>query len=144
EFEPSPNGLCRIGGIDIPHDFKFKGHSDADIVLHALTDAILGAIGEGDIGQLFPPSDMQWKNADSEIFVAEAIRRMHEKGGRLINADIAVIAEAPKIGPHREAMQNRSAQICGVSPSRIGIKATTSEQMGYIGRREGAVAQAVA
>jgi 2-C-methyl-D-erythritol 4-phosphate cytidylyltransferase/2-C-methyl-D-erythritol 2,4-cyclodiphosphate synthase len=144
EFEPSHNGLCRIGGVDIPHDFKFKGHSDADIVLHALTDAILGAISEGDIGQLFPPSDMQWKNADSEIFVKEAIRRMELKGGKLINADIVVIAEAPKIGPHRETMQQRIADMCGISPSRIGIKATTSEQMGYIGRHEGAVAQAVA
>jgi 2-C-methyl-D-erythritol 4-phosphate cytidylyltransferase / 2-C-methyl-D-erythritol 2,4-cyclodiphosphate synthase len=144
EFEPSPNGLIRLGGIDIPHPEKLKGHSDADVILHALTDALLGTIGEGDIGQLFPPSDMQWKNADSEIFLKEAARRIAAKGGKIINADITVICETPKIGPHRESMQKRISDILGLTPSRIGLKATTSEGLGFTGRREGIVAQAVA
>lgn len=143
-FDPAPAKSTRLGGIDIPHNRKLLGHSDADVVLHALTDALLGTIGSGDIGQLFPPSDAQWKNADSEIFVKEAVRRVRSKDGRIVNADITVIAEAPKIGPHREAMQQRIAGMLGIEPNRVGIKATTSEGLGFTGRGEGIVAHAVA
>lgn len=143
-FDTVPAENIRLGGVDIAHTRKLLGHSDADVILHALTDALLGAIGEGDIGQLFPPSDMQWKNADSAIFLIEARRRVEEKGGRIINADITVIAEEPKIGPHRIAMQERIAELLGVTPDRVGVKATTSEGLGFTGRREGIAAQAVA
>lgn len=143
-FDPAPAQSIRLGGVDIAHTRKLLGHSDADVILHALTDALLGTIGEGDIGQLFPPSDMQWKNADSAIFLIEARRRVEEKGGRIANADITVIAEEPKIGPHRIAMQVRIAELLGITPDRVGIKATTSEGLGFTGRREGIVAQAVA
>jgi 2-C-methyl-D-erythritol 4-phosphate cytidylyltransferase/2-C-methyl-D-erythritol 2,4-cyclodiphosphate synthase len=143
-FDPAPASVIRLGGIDIPHDRKLLGHSDADVILHALTDALLGTIGEGDIGQLFPPSDMRWKNADSEIFVAEAVRRVRTRGGKIIHADITLIAEAPKIGPHREKMLTRIAAMLGLTPDRVGLKATTSEGLGFTGRKEGIVAQAVA
>jgi 2-C-methyl-D-erythritol 4-phosphate cytidylyltransferase/2-C-methyl-D-erythritol 2,4-cyclodiphosphate synthase len=143
-FDPAPATKIRLGGIDIPYHQKLLGHSDADVVLHALTDALLGTIGDGDIGQLFPPSDAQWKNADSEIFLKEAVRRVRARDGQIIHADITLIAEAPKIGPHREAMQARIARMLGISPDRVGLKATTSEGLGFTGRKEGIVAQAVA
>jgi 2-C-methyl-D-erythritol 4-phosphate cytidylyltransferase/2-C-methyl-D-erythritol 2,4-cyclodiphosphate synthase len=142
-FDPAPATQIRLGGIDIPHERKLLGHSDADVILHAVTDAILGAIGEGDIGQLFPPSDMQWKNADSSIFVKEALRRVQAKGGRIVNVDITLIAETPKIGPHRERMLARLSEILEMEQARIGLKATTSEGLGFTGRKEGIVAQAV-
>ncbi len=141
-FEPGDHVvLC---GIHIPHDASLAGHSDADVALHALTDAILGAIGEGDIGQIFPPSDDQWKDASSDIFLVEAMNRLARRGGRLMNADITIICEAPKIGPHREAMRQRVADILETEIGRISVKATTSEQLGFTGRREGIAAQAVA
>lgn len=143
-FDPAPATATRLGGVDVPHDRKLLGHSDADVVLHALTDALLGTIGSADIGQLFPPSDNAWKNADSEIFVKEAVRRVLEQGGRIVNADITLIAEEPKVGPHREKMQSRIAGMLGIAPDRVGIKATTSEKLGFVGRGEGIVAQAVA
>lgn len=143
-FDPVPATQIRLGGIDIPYHQKLLGHSDADVVLHALTDALLGTIGDGDIGQLFPPSDAQWKNADSEIFLKEAVRRVRARDGQIIHADITLIAEAPKIGPHRDAMQKRIAQMLGISSDRVGLKATTSEGLGFTGRKEGIVAQAVA
>lgn len=143
-FDPAPASTVRLGGIDIPYDKKLLGHSDADVILHALTDALLGTIGDGDIGQLFPPSDMRWKNADSELFVAEAVCRVRARGGKIIHADITLIAEAPKIGPHRDKMIARIAAMLGLSPDRIGLKATTSEGLGFTGRKEGIVAQAVA
>lgn len=143
-FDPAPADKIRLGGVDIPHGRKLLGHSDADVILHALTDALLGTIGEGDIGQLFPPSDMQWKNADSALFLAEAVRRVQACGGRIIHADITVIAEEPKIGPHRLGIQARIADLLGLPVNCIGIKATTSEGLGFTGRREGIVAQAVA
>ncbi len=143
-FDPAPATSIRLGGIDIPHNRKLLGHSDADVILHALTDALLGTIGDGDIGQLFPPSDAQWKNADSEIFIKEAIKRVRAKGGRLTHADITLIAEEPKIGPHRDHMLARLSSLLGLDPSRIGLKATTSEGLGFTGRKEGVVAQAVA
>ncbi len=142
-FDPAPADKIRLGGIDIPYEKKLLGHSDADVILHALTDALLGTIGEGDIGQLFPPSDMSWKNADSEIFVAEAVRRVQAKGGRIIHADITLIAEAPKIGPHRDKMIARIAAMLGLTADRVGLKATTSEGLGFTGRGEGIVAHAV-
>jgi len=143
-FDPAPATAIRLGGIDIPHNRKLLGHSDADVILHALTDALLGTIGDGDIGQLFPPSDQQWKNADSEIFIREALRRVRAKGGRVIHADITLIAEEPKIGLHRERMLLRLSTLLGLDPTRIGLKATTSEGLGFTGRKEGVVAQAVA
>ncbi len=142
-FDPAPAKNIRLGGIDIPHARKLLGHSDADVILHALTDALLGTIGDGDIGQLFPPSDMQWKNANSAIFITEAMRRVNEKGGKIIHADITLLAEAPKIGPHRIAMQTRIATLLGITPDRVGLKATTSEGLGFVGRHEGIAANAV-
>ncbi len=143
-FAIDPATSIRLGGIDIAFDKKLSGHSDADVVMHALTDALLGAVSEGDIGQIFPPSDAQWKGADSEIFLKEACRRVLAKGGRIVNADITIICEAPKIGPHRDAMQARIASILDIQPSRVSIKATTTEGLGFTGRREGIAAQALA
>lgn len=143
-FDPSPAAKIRLGGIDIPHTQKLLGHSDADVILHALTDALLGTIGDGDIGQIFPPSDPQWKGADSEIFLKEAVRRVRAKDGRITHVDITLIAEAPKIGPHRAAIQQRIGTMVGLEPDRVGLKATTSEGLGFTGRREGVVAHAVA
>lgn len=133
--------LC---GVKVKHTHKLKGHSDADAGLHALVDALLGAIGAGDIGQHFPPSDPKWKNADSGKFVEHAVKLIEEKGGRVINADITIICESPKIGPHREAMQQRTAELLGIASDRVNIKATTTEQLGFTGRKEGIAAQAVA
>ena len=133
--------LC---GVKIPHDNMLEGHSDADAGLHALTDAILGAIAAGDIGQHFPPSDAKWRNANSAMFLEHAVNLVHAKGGALVHCDITLICERPKIGPHRAAMQARVAEILTVDPSRIAIKATTTEGMGFTGRGEGLAAQAVA
>lgn len=133
----------RLCGIDIPHSQKLKGHSDADAGLHALTDALLGTIGAGDIGAFFPPSDPQWKNADSAVFLKHAVNMVGDKGGKIVNLDLTLICEAPKIGPYREAMQQRIAALCGLTPDRVGIKATTNEKLGFIGRGEGIAAQAV-
>lgn len=143
-FDPAPASVIRLGGINIAHDRKLLGHSDADVILHALTDALLGTIGSGDIGQLFPPSDPQWKGADSELFLREAVRLVLEQQGKIVNVDITVIAESPKIGPHRETMQQRIASMLGIPPARVGMKATTAEKLGFVGREEGIVAQAVA
>ena len=133
-----------LGGVKIPHTHKLEGHSDADVVLHALTDALLGTIGDGDIGQHFPPSDPKWKGAASMLFLADAARRVAEKGGRIINVDITVLAEAPRIGPHRPAMQQAIGTTLGLSADRVGIKATTTEGLGFTGRREGIAAMAIA
>lgn len=133
-----------LGGIKIPHSHKLDGHSDADVVLHALTDALLGVIGDGDIGQHFPPSDPQWKGAASMLFLADAARRVGARGGRIINVDVTVLAEAPRIGPHRPQMQDAIAQALGLTVDRVGIKATTTEGMGFTGRREGIAAMATA
>ncbi len=132
--------LC---GIEIPHTHKLKGHSDADVALHALTDAILGAMGEGDIGTHFPPSDPQWKGAKSSIFLAKACSILQALGGQLTNVDITILAEEPKISPHILAMKTQLAQELQLDPKRIAIKATTTEQMGAIGRKEGMAAHAV-
>jgi 2-C-methyl-D-erythritol 4-phosphate cytidylyltransferase/2-C-methyl-D-erythritol 2,4-cyclodiphosphate synthase len=132
--------LC---GVKIAHDKTLEGHSDADAGLHALTDAILGAIGEGDIGQHFPPSDPKWRGANSAQFLEHAMGLLRMKGGMLTNADVTLICERPKIGPHRDAMRTRIAEITATDVSRISIKATTTEGMGFTGRGEGLAAQAV-
>ncbi len=133
-----------LGGVKIPHTHSLEGHSDADVVLHALTDAILGAIGDGDIGQHFPPSDPKWKGAASKIFLEDASRRVRGWGGKIVNVDVTVLAEDPKIGPHRPAMQAIIAAALGLTPDRVGVKATTTEGLGFIGRREGIAAMASA
>lgn len=133
-----------LGGVRIPHEAKLEGHSDADVVLHALTDALLGCIGDGDIGQHFPPSDPQWKDAASIRFLEDAFARVTKRGGKIVNVDVTVLAEAPKIGPHRAAMQSTIGAALGLSNDRVGIKATTMEGLGFIGRREGMCAMATA
>jgi 2-C-methyl-D-erythritol 4-phosphate cytidylyltransferase / 2-C-methyl-D-erythritol 2,4-cyclodiphosphate synthase len=133
-----------LGGVKIPHTHKLEGHSDADVVLHALTDALLGAIGDGDIGQHFPPSDPKWKGASSRLFLEDAVRRVRERGGTIGNVDITVLAEAPRVGPHRPAMQSLIGEVLGLPTDRVGIKATTTEGMGFTGRREGIAAMATA
>lgn len=133
-----------LGGVKIPHTHKLEGHSDADVVLHALTDAVLGAIGEADIGQHFPPSDPQWKGAASKLFLAHAAKLARQGGWQVSNVDITVLAEAPKVGPHRIAMKAVIAEALGITPDRVGIKATTMEGMGFVGRREGLAAMASA
>jgi 2-C-methyl-D-erythritol 4-phosphate cytidylyltransferase/2-C-methyl-D-erythritol 2,4-cyclodiphosphate synthase len=133
--------LC---GIKIPGDRALIGHSDADAGLHALTDALLGAIGDGDIGDHFPPSDPQWKGASSDRFLADALRRVRAKGGSVVNVDVTLVCERPKIKPHREAMRTRLAEILELPIDRISVKATTTEKMGFTGREEGLVAQAIA
>ncbi|MEL7489905.1 MAG: bifunctional 2-C-methyl-D-erythritol 4-phosphate cytidylyltransferase/2-C-methyl-D-erythritol 2,4-cyclodiphosphate synthase [Pseudomonadota bacterium] len=133
--------LC---GIAIPHDKKLKGHSDADVAMHALTDAILGALGAGDIGDHFPPSDPQWKGAASHIFLEKARDLVVERGGAITHCDITIMCEAPKIGPHRDAMRGSLSEILSVSTERLSVKATTTEELGFTGRREGVAAMATA
>jgi 2-C-methyl-D-erythritol 4-phosphate cytidylyltransferase/2-C-methyl-D-erythritol 2,4-cyclodiphosphate synthase len=133
-----------LGGVRIAHDHKLSGHSDADVVLHALTDAVLGAIGDGDIGVHFPPSQAKWKGASSDLFLKDAVDRVKRRGGMIAHLDATIVCEAPKIGPHREAMRARIAEIAGISVDRVGIKATTSELMGFVGRREGMAAWGLA
>ncbi len=142
EFEPGDH--VTICGVEIPHVAKLKGHSDADVGWHALTDAILGALGLGDIGDHFPPSEEKWKGAPSHIFLSEAMRLAREAGYEMGNCDLTLICEAPKIKPHREAMRARTAEILGVEIARVSIKATTTEGLGFTGRREGIAAQAMA
>jgi len=133
-----------LGGVEIPHERGLDGHSDADVIMHAICDAILGALGEGDIGSFFPPSDPQWKDAPSKIFLEEAAKQIKKQNGRLINIDAMLIAEAPKISPYIPEMKNNIANALGVSTKDIGIKATTNETMGFVGRGEGMAAHAVA
>jgi 2-C-methyl-D-erythritol 4-phosphate cytidylyltransferase/2-C-methyl-D-erythritol 2,4-cyclodiphosphate synthase len=139
-----PGDHVTLGGVRIPHDHGLTGHSDADVVLHALVDAILGALADGDIGAHFPPSDPQWRGASSDRFLKFAVDRLKARGGIIANLDITVVSEAPKIGPNRDAMRARIAEIAGITPDRVGVKATTNEGMGFIGRREGIVAYAMA
>ena len=139
-----PGDHVTLGGVRIPHDHGLSGHSDADVVLHALVDAILGALADGDIGAHFPPSDPQWRGASSDRFLKFAVDRLKARGGIIANLDITVVSEAPKIGPNRDAMRARIAEIAGITPDRVGVKATTNEGMGFIGRREGIVAYAMA
>jgi 2-C-methyl-D-erythritol 4-phosphate cytidylyltransferase/2-C-methyl-D-erythritol 2,4-cyclodiphosphate synthase len=133
-----------LGGIHIPYGRGLTGHSDADVVLHALTDAILGALADGDIGDHFPPSDPQWRGVSSDRFLAFAAGRVTARGGRIAHLDVSVVAEDPKIAPHRDEMRRKIAAICGVSPDRVAVKATTNEGLGFIGRGEGIAATATA
>lgn len=144
--EKEPGGVdgVALGGIVIPHDRALLGHSDADVGLHALTDALLGALGDGDIGAHFPPSDPQWKGAASDRFLADACRRVRDAGGAIRHLDLTIICERPKVGPYREPMRARIAEICGVSVERVSVKATTTERLGFPGRGEGIAAQAAA
>ncbi|HRK97233.1 MAG: bifunctional 2-C-methyl-D-erythritol 4-phosphate cytidylyltransferase/2-C-methyl-D-erythritol 2,4-cyclodiphosphate synthase [Alphaproteobacteria bacterium] len=133
----------RIGGIDIPHTHKLEGHSDADVVLHAITDALYGTIGDGDIGSHFPPNDPSHKGKDSAYFLKEAQNSVQEKGGIITHIDTTIICETPKITPHRESMRQRISEIMELPISRISIKATTTEKLGFTGRGEGIAAQSI-
>ncbi|WP_334129192.1 bifunctional 2-C-methyl-D-erythritol 4-phosphate cytidylyltransferase/2-C-methyl-D-erythritol 2,4-cyclodiphosphate synthase [Sneathiella sp.] len=133
-----------LGGIHIPHNAALKGHSDADVALHALTDALLGAIGAGDIGTYFPPSDTRWKGAPSDQFLTHAAGLIASRGGVIAHVDLTLICEAPRIGPHRAAMRERIAGLLGLPEDRVSIKGTTTEKLGFTGRQEGIAAQAVA
>ena len=136
-----PLVLC---GVSVAHPRGLAGHSDADVGMHALCDAIYGALAEGDIGRHFPPSEAAWKDADSARFLVHAAGRIAARGGRLANADVTLICERPKIAPYAAAMTTRLAALLGVDPSRISVKATTTERLGFTGRGEGIAAQAVA
>jgi 2-C-methyl-D-erythritol 4-phosphate cytidylyltransferase / 2-C-methyl-D-erythritol 2,4-cyclodiphosphate synthase len=133
-----------LAGIAIPHDQALAGHSDADVALHALTDALLGTIGAGDIGKHFPPSDPQWRGVSSDRFLRHAVDLVDAAGGRIVHLDLTLVCEAPRIGPHREAMVTSIARIAGIERDRVSVKATTTEGLGFTGRREGIAAQAVA
>ena len=133
-----------LGGVEIPHSRGLDGHSDADALMHAICDAILGALGESDIGHFFPNTDPRWKGAPSSVFLQEAARQVSVRGGRIVNIDATVIAQAPKIYPHIAAMKQQIGQALGMEPRKIGIKATMNEHMGFIGREEGIAAMAVA
>jgi len=135
QFEAGDN--VRLGGVDFPHTAKLKGHSDADAALHVLTDAVLGALAEGDIGSHFPPGDPKWKNASSEVFLSFAAGRVKARGGRIVHLDLTIVCEMPKIGPKAREVKQNIANICQISPERVSVKATTSEKMGFVGRGEG-------
>jgi 2-C-methyl-D-erythritol 4-phosphate cytidylyltransferase / 2-C-methyl-D-erythritol 2,4-cyclodiphosphate synthase len=137
-------GPIMLGGVAVPHSRGLAGHSDADVVLHALTDALLGAAGLGDIGEHFPPSDAQWKGASSDLFLRHAAELVRSRGGIIDHVDVTIIAEEPKVGPHRPAIRERVAAILSIGQSQVSIKATTTEGLGFTGRREGMAAQAVA
>ncbi|HPA38912.1 MAG TPA: bifunctional 2-C-methyl-D-erythritol 4-phosphate cytidylyltransferase/2-C-methyl-D-erythritol 2,4-cyclodiphosphate synthase [Phenylobacterium sp.] len=139
-----PGDAVWLCGVRIDHDQTLIGHSDADAGLHALTDAILGAIGDGDIGEHFPPTDPQWKGASSDRFLAHAVDRVAAAGGRLVNVDVTLVCERPRIRPHRDAMRQRLADLLGLPLARVSVKATTTEGMGFTGRQEGLLAQAIA
>ncbi len=138
-----PGDACMLCGVAVPHERGLQGHSDADVGLHALADAIYGALAEGDIGRHFPPSDPQWKGAESHIFLRHAVGLAAKKGFNINNMDVTLICERPKIGPHAEAMRAALSAITGVAPERISVKATTTERLGFTGRGEGIAAQTV-
>jgi 2-C-methyl-D-erythritol 4-phosphate cytidylyltransferase/2-C-methyl-D-erythritol 2,4-cyclodiphosphate synthase len=132
-----------LGGIEIPHSRGLVGHSDADVVLHAITDALLGAAGLGDLGEHFPPSEPRWRGAASALFLDHAAALLRNRGAIIDHVDCTIVAEEPKIGPHRAAMRARIAEIAGLSLDQVSVKATTTEGLGFTGRREGIAAQAV-
>jgi len=132
-----------LGGVELPHSKGLDGHSDADALLHAITDAVLGALGEGDIGHFFPNTDPRWKGAPSRIFLQEAARQVAFRRGRIVNVDATVIAQQPKLAPHIGAMKILIAEALGLNVQRVGLKATTNELLGFIGREEGIAAMAV-
>ena len=140
----APGDHVWLCGVRIPHDHRLEGHSDADVGLHALADALYGALAEGDIGRHFPPSDPQWKGAESHIFLSHAAGLVRARGGRVVNADVTLLAEAPRIAPHADAMRARMAGLLGCAPGRVAVKATTMERMGFVGRGEGIAALATA
>ena len=140
----SGEGPVMMGGIAIPHERGLAGHSDADVVLHAITDALLGAAALGDIGEHFPPSDQRWKGASSDLFLAHAAELVRSRGGIVDHVDCTIVCEAPKIGPYRDPMRCRVAEILGIGAAQVSIKATTTERLGFTGRAEGIAAQAVA
>jgi 2-C-methyl-D-erythritol 4-phosphate cytidylyltransferase/2-C-methyl-D-erythritol 2,4-cyclodiphosphate synthase len=140
----APGDHVWLCGVRIPHSAALSGHSDADVGLHALADALYGALAEGDIGQHFPPSDPQWKGAASKVFLAHAVERVRARGGAIVHLDTTLVCEAPKIGPYREAMRVRLAEIAGVDVGRVAVKATTSERLGFTGRGEGIACLATA
>jgi len=133
-----------LGGVEIPHAKGLAGHSDADVLMHAVCDAVLGALGEGDIGQFFPNTDPRWKDAPSKVFLQEAARLVAARGGKLVNVDASLIAQQPKLAPHVATMKTHIAIALNTTPDQIGIKATTNEHLGFIGREEGIAAMAVA
>ncbi|MBS4009319.1 MAG: bifunctional 2-C-methyl-D-erythritol 4-phosphate cytidylyltransferase/2-C-methyl-D-erythritol 2,4-cyclodiphosphate synthase [Roseovarius sp.] len=138
-----PGDHCMLCGVAVPHDRGLQGHSDADVGLHALADAIYGALAQGDIGRHFPPSDPQWKGAESHIFLRHAVALASTLGFKINNIDVTLVCERPKITPHAPAMQAALSEIIGIAPDRISVKATTSERLGFTGREEGIAAQAV-
>jgi 2-C-methyl-D-erythritol 4-phosphate cytidylyltransferase/2-C-methyl-D-erythritol 2,4-cyclodiphosphate synthase len=140
----APGDHVWLGGIKISHDQGVAAHSDGDVVLHALTDALLGALAEGDIGVHFPPSDPQWRGASSDRFLAFAATRVRARGGLIDHLDATILCETPRLGPHREAMRARIAEIVGIGVDSVSVKATTTERLGFTGRREGLAAQAAA
>ena len=133
-----------LGGVEIPHPKGLDGHSDADVLIHAICDAILGALGEADIGHFFPNTDPRWKGAQSRVFLSEAARLVELRQGTIVNVDATLIAQAPKIFPHAHEMKSNIAEALGLKPERVGIKATTNERLGFLGREEGIAAMAVA
>ena len=133
--------LC---GVKVPHTHRLKGHSDADVALHALTDAILASIAEGDIGTHFPPTEAKWKGAPSDMFLRHAADLVRQKSGMIANVGVTIICERPKIGPHMYVMRSRVAEILEVDMSRVSVQATTTEKLGFTGRKEGIAAQAIA
>jgi len=139
-----PGDHVWLGGVKIPHAAALVGHSDADVLLHALTDAILGALADGDIGSHFPPSDPEWRGAASDQFLRHAVELVRQRGGQIAHLDGTLICEAPKVGPHRDAIRARIAEICNLPVNRVAVKATTSEGLGFTGRREGIASMALA
>jgi len=133
-----------LGGVEIPHTKGLEGHSDADALMHAITDAVLGAVGEVDIGHFFPNTDPRWSGVASRIFLEEAAKQVKARGGRIVNIDASLMAEAPKIYPHIQQMKANIASALGVDPKKVGVKATTNERRGFVGREEGIAAMAVA
>ena len=133
-----------LGGVEIPHEKGLDGHSDADVLMHAICDAVLGALGEGDIGHFFPNTDPRWKGAPSKVFLQEAARQVAFREGKIVNVDATLIAQRPKIAPHIHEMKIKVAEALGLNINRVGIKATTNELLGFIGREEGIAAMAVA
>ena len=133
-----------LGGVEVQHNKGLEGHSDADVLMHAVCDAVLGAMGESDIGHFFPNTDPRWKNAPSTVFLQEAARQVTFHEGKIVNVDATVIAQHPKLAPHIRAMKLNISQALGINPQRVGVKATTNEQLGFLGREEGIAAMAVA
>ena len=143
KFATTP-GPIMLAGISVPSEFGMLAHSDGDVGLHALCDAIFGALVNGDIGYHFPPSDPQWKDADSAQFLVYAAQKCRDAGAKIMHLDLTIICEVPKVTPFRDAMRERIAELCGIDISRVGVKATTSEKLGFTGRGEGIAAQATA